>query len=115
MEVVFKGKMPDGTDIQLENWQNDYPGVFTTYTLAAYPKAKMSSKYGWVLRGERFRLDMSRNWNSNEEVREIFFRLQNGTATLEELYNHYYNGDKDRFYMGFESVATEPIYDWRYA
>lgn len=115
MKLICKGEMPDGTAIQIEDWREDYPDIFKTYGLAAYPKAKASGKYGWVTRGKDFRLDMIKGWESAEEVLEVFGKLQSGEITLEQLDDHYWNGDRDRYYMGFESVPTEPFLDWRYA
>lgn len=108
MKVLEKAKMSDGTDIQIEDWKKDYPGVFDVVTLVAYPKAKMTSRYGWIQRGERFRLEMSRGFNTDEEVYMLFKELKEGKTKLEQLDNHYWNGDRDRFYMGFESVPEEP-------
>ena len=115
MKVILTGKMPDETKIQIEDWTENYPEIFTTYGIAAYPKAKASSKWGWVERGRTFRLDMNKDWNNQEEVLNTFGKLQRGEISLEELDNHYWNGDRDRYYMGFESVPREPSEDWRYA
>lgn len=110
MKIIKRSLMPDGTDIQIEDWRNDYPTVFKTISIAAYPKAKYGSRSGFIQRGKSFRLSMDINWSSNNEVLAIFKCLENGEILLEDLGEHYWNGDKDKFYMGFESVSEEPIY-----
>jgi len=38
---------------------------------------------------------------------------RNGNIKLEDLGEHYWNGDKDKFYMDFESVPEELKESWR--
>jgi len=52
-------------------------------------------------------LDLSRGFSSDREVMLIYKALQNGEITLEELHEHYWNGDKDRYYMGLRE--EEPL------
>ena len=47
MKVVKKSKMPDGTHIQIEDWKDVYD-FMNIYSIATYPKAKNSSKYGFI-------------------------------------------------------------------
>lgn len=98
MTILERTKMPDGTEIQLENWKEDYPHIFSTLSIGAYPIAKRG-RY-WIKEGEPYRLDLIRDFTSDDIVRETFNCLELGTLTLEELDNHYWNGDRDRFYMG---------------
>lgn len=98
MTVLERTKMPDGTEIQLENWKEDYPHIFDTLSIGAYPKAKQSR--WWIRKGEPYRLDLARGFTSDESVRETFNCLELGAITLEELDKHYWNGNRDRFYMG---------------
>ena len=51
MKVVRKSKMPDGTDIQIEDWKDVYE-FMSIYSIATYPKAKNSSKYGSETSGQ---------------------------------------------------------------
>ena len=106
MKVLERAKMPDGTDIQIEDWRENY-GSQKTLTIAAYPLAKRQGRYGWVRLNEKFRLDLSRGFSSDREVMLIYKALQNGEITLEELHEHYWNGDKDRYYMGLRE--EEPL------
>ena len=107
MRVLERTIMPDGTSIQIENWMEDYPQAFNTLTIAAYPLAKRQGRYGWVRVNEKFRLNLSLGFSSNREVMVIYKALQNGDITLEELHEHYWNGDKDRYYMGLRE--EEPL------
>ena len=100
MKVIKRSKMPDGTKIQIEDWKEDYPGIFDVLTLAAYPKAKNTGKCQWTKKGEEFRLELSRELKTDEFVEELFEKLEKGEVKLEELDKHYWNGDKDRYYMG---------------
>ena len=102
MKIIEKAIMPNGTEIQLEDWSKDYPGT-CGLTIAAYPIAKNTSKYRWVKSGEKFRLDISMNKYSgytNENVKVDFEALKNGEKQLEDLAEHFYNGKKDMFYLG---------------
>lgn len=91
MEVIKKGTMPDGTKIQIENWMGDYPSVYTTYTIAAYPILKQHppKEHSWLFRKhERIRYELMRNWNNNAETEEAFEGLCNGTYSLKDFENH---------------------------
>ena len=100
MVVIERSFMPDGTKIQIEDWREDYPDIVNTISIAAYPKAKNTGKYQWTRKGEPFRLELSREFKTDEFVEELFDQLKNGKVQLETLDKHYYNGNKDRYYMG---------------
>lgn len=100
MVVKERNIMPDGTNIQIEDWKEDYPGVHDTFIIAAYPKAKNTGKHSWVKKGDPFRLELSRGFKTDEFVQDLFEKLVQGKTTLEELAVHYWNGDKDMYYMG---------------
>lgn len=105
MKVLKKSKMPDGTDIQIEDWKDVYE--FTkTNSIVAYPKAKNTSKYGYVRNNERFRLELI-HFKDDEQVENIFNKLEKGTIKLEELSKHFYTGHQDMYYLGM--VETEEI------
>ena len=45
MKVLCKGRMPDNTKIQMEDWSKDFPSLHTENdVIAAYPVAKRSAK-----------------------------------------------------------------------
>lgn len=98
MKVLERSVMPNGIKIQLEDWKEVYPNSTKTISIGAYPIAKNESYF--VKRNENFRLTLSRNFSSDDEVRIIFESLIGGFLTLEELSDHYRDGDKDRYYMG---------------
>ena len=87
MKIVKKSKMPDGTDIQIEDWKN------------VYSKAKNTSMSGFIERNKTFRLELSKLEN-DEQVENIFNELEKGTISLEELSDYFYNGHKDMYYLG---------------
>lgn len=99
MKVLERASMPDGTDIQLEDWTKNN-SHFKTLSVGAYPIAKNTSKFKWVEAGITFRLDLSRNFSNDNQVLETFNSLQNGEITLRDLTAHFYNGLKDQFYLG---------------
>lgn len=100
-KITRRDTMPDGTKIQIEDWKEVYPDIEKTVMIAAYPIAKSDSI--WIRKGESFRLQISRSFSSDKEVECIYQGLIDGVIKLEDLAEHYYNGDKDKFYMGMEA------------
>lgn len=98
MHVLERAKTPEGIDIQIEDWSEDY-SFCNILSIAAYPKAKNTPKYRWIEGGKTFRLGITRFFN-NEEVYQAFHDLVNGTKQLTEFAGQFYNGNKDKFYMG---------------
>jgi hypothetical protein len=98
MKVLEKAYTPDGILIQLEDWSENY-SFMNTYNIGAYPKAKNSSKYQWIKAGYEFRLDIH-GFNSNEEAEQVFNDLITGKRKLTDLADLYWNGNKDKYYMG---------------
>lgn len=105
MKVLERAKTPKGFDIQIEDWKDDY-SFMEVHIIAAYPIAKNSSKYQWIKAGEEFRLDISR-FESNEEVKQAFTDLINGTKTIEDFSDKFYHGNKHRFYLGLINNYVE--------
>ena len=104
MEIIERAIMPNGTEIQLEDWSEDFPGV-CGLTIGAYPIAKNTGKYGWVQGGRIFRLSIPQNKYvnySNDDVRTDFEALKNGTKSLKDLAAHFGNGNKDMWYLGMD-------------
>lgn len=98
MKVIKKSKMPNGIDIQIEDWKEDY-SCFNTLIIGTYPIAKKTNNV-WVKVGETFRLELSRFFTSDYEVNETFKNLEEGKLTLEELSKHFWNCEKDMYYLG---------------
>lgn len=106
MEIIERAVMPNGTEIQLEDWSIhntlEYPDLYGL-TIGAYPIAKSSGKGRWVESGKRFRLTIFGNNNSgysNDAVKADFAALKNGKKHLEDLAARFWNGKKDMYYLG---------------
>lgn len=104
MKIIEKAVMPDGTKIQLEDWSENntkaYPELYGL-SIGAYPVAKNATLF--TKRGENFRLQISMKKYSgyeNENVKADFEALKNGNRSLEDLADHFYNGEKDRWMLG---------------
>lgn len=109
MKVIERATMPDGTEIQLEDWSDKntkelFPDLYGLM-IGAYPTAKNTGKYGWIQSGEPYRISISQNKYTgyfNEDVRADFEALKNGTKTLEDLATHFWNREKDMWYLGMD-------------
>lgn len=106
MKVIDKAKMHDGTEIQLEDWREQntekYPNLYG-FTIGSYPIAKNTGKYRWIEGGKKFRLSIDMNGYtgySNDDVLSDYEALKNGTKSLEDLSDHFWNGNKDKWYLG---------------
>lgn len=109
MKIISKGRMPNGVKIQLEDWSEDYPGI-TGLMIGAYPIALATDKYGWVRAGELFRLSISDNkyaGYTNEMVANDYNELILGTKKLEDLADHFWGGDKDKWRLGMFVPGTD--------
>ena len=110
MKVVERATMPDGTKILLEDWSDknteQFPDLYGLQ-IGAYPIRKGYCKwFGWFGKpAERFRLTISQNKYtsySNNDVREDFEALKNGIKSLEDLAAHFWDGEKDMWYLGMD-------------
>lgn len=99
MKVLERAKTPEGIDIQIEDWRNDYSCI-NTLNIATYPIAKRSSEYRWITDGKPFRLDISRDFNNDEEVYQAFKDLISGNKIIADFSEQFYNGEKDKFLYG---------------
>ena len=100
MEIIERAIMPNGTEIQLEDWSDknteQFPDLYGL-VIGAYPIAKNTGKYGWIRSGEEIRISISQNkytGYSNDDVRADFEALKNGTKLLEDLAAHFCNREK---------------------
>ena len=108
MKIIECATMPDGTKIQLEDWSDknteQFPDLYGL-TIAAYPIAQRTGKYRLIEGGKTFRISISQNKYtdySNDDVRADFEALKKGTKTLEDLAAHFWNGEKDMWYLGMD-------------
>ena len=107
MKILKKGKMPDGTKIQIEDWKEDY-SFMNVCVIGTYPIAVNTSKNSLIRAGDTFRLELSR-FKSNKEVEDIFTKLENGKLELKDLSDNFNLGHTDKFYLGL--VKTEEMID----
>ena len=82
MKVLERAAMPDGTEIQMEDWHADYPTVFAhNASIGAYPKSKVNFKTTWFpKRGQNFRASF--NFKTESDARQAYNDLINGNKTL---------------------------------
>lgn len=100
MKVLESAVMPNGTEIQLEDWSDkntpEYPNLYGI-AIGAYPIAKNTGKYRWIEGGQTFRLTISMNQYmgyTNDDVKADFEALKGGKKSLEDLADHFWNGKK---------------------
>jgi hypothetical protein len=81
MKVLEKGTMPDGTAIQIEEWNETYSFMPFGNVLASYPKSKVSHEGGFAPKGnETYRFSF--DFKSNDEAKKAFEELELGTKVL---------------------------------
>lgn len=81
MKVLRRGTMPDGTDIQIEDWNETYQFMPYGRTIAAYPISKYTLPGGFAPKaGERYRFSF--DFSSNGEAMQVFDALVSGERTL---------------------------------
>ncbi|HSH51778.1 MAG TPA: hypothetical protein VK982_08655 [Bacteroidales bacterium] len=84
MIILQKGRMPDGTVIQIEDWSEDYSFFEYGSTIGAYPISKMGYTRQFAPRkGEKVR--MQYGFESSEEAERAFNGLVEGTKTLKDF------------------------------
>ena len=101
MKVMMKGVLPDGTQVQLEEWGVDDIHLM----IAAYPIAQRTRSC-WQRGGERFRLQISENQYTgytNEMVEADYFALLSGKKSLCDLAERFWNGERDKWGLGMET------------
>lgn len=109
MKVLEKFTMPNGVQVQLEDWHEhntpEYPNLYG-YTIGAYPIALRTGKYRWVEAGRSFRLGIDHNpyrGYTEEKVLADYEALKRGEKSLEDLADHFHNGEKDKWCLGMET------------
>ena len=93
MQIIDRTVMADGTKIQLEDWHSEN-----------------TSRFGWIRKGETFRLGIARNEYANytdDMVLADYEALKNGTKSLADLREHFWNREKDAFYLGLADKEPE--------
>jgi len=89
MKILEKGIMPNGTKIQIEEWNENYSFMPYGRTLASYPKSKVSHKGPFSPKGNVvFRCEF--DFKSHEEAKEAFNELLAGTKELVDFKENLY-------------------------
>jgi hypothetical protein len=90
MRVIKTNKLPDGTVILIENWNEDYSSVFPANgTIAAYPISKYTIPGAFSPKaGEIFRAQF--DFDSAEQTGEAFNSLVNGEKQLTDYIDRLY-------------------------
>lgn len=86
MKVLEKGIMPNGTPIQIEEWNEDYSFAPYASTVASYPKSKVSHEGAFSPKGNQtWRFDF--NFDSENEAKKAFTELLSGEKDLSDFKN----------------------------
>lgn len=84
MVILSKGTTPNGTHIQIENWNSDYSFMPYGGLLAVYPKSKVSLDGQFSpKRNRRFRLELS--FNTHKEAEKAFKQLLDGDKVITDF------------------------------
>lgn len=88
-KIIEKGVMPDGTEIQLEDWSEVYPGTVYAWMIGAYPVAKRGSeRYFGPRKGKPFRCGLI--FPDEQKVRGAFHSLMHG-CPLTDFRDRFWN------------------------
>ena len=102
-KIIDSAVLPDGTKIQLEDWHSE--------NTKAYPDLHGNTiKWGLIKTGKKFRLTIARNEYAkytDDMVLADYEALKNGTKTLADLREHFWNREKDAFYLGLIDKEQE--------
>ena len=91
MRVLERAKTPEGFDIQIEDWTEDY-SCFDVLSIGTYPKSERlpQSRKTWVIPGEEFRCSINR-FACNEEVQRAFEDLKQGTKIVKDFADQFWD------------------------
>ena len=92
MKVITRAKMQDGTDIQIEDWRTDYPGILN-FEIGAYPKSKANHPGSFSPKlNEKFRAAFK--FDTLAEVEAALSKLISGELQLRDYASKLWDGDK---------------------
>lgn len=87
-EIIKKATMPDGTDIQIEDWSTIYSCYTKNGTLAAYPISKWNCVGDFAPKiGKKFRAEFE--FHNEKECKKAFDNLISGNASLLDYIDKY--------------------------
>lgn len=88
--ILQKGRLPDGTMIQIEDWSEDYKFMGYGSTIGAYPVSKMGYSEQFAPRkGEKIRVEY--DFENEVAAGQIFSELIEGTKTLKDIEKYLYD------------------------
>jgi hypothetical protein len=88
MKILQNGIMPDGTEIQIEEWNENYSFMPYGSIIASYPKSKVSHEGIYAPKGNQvYRFDF--NFKSTEETKVAFDELVTGSKVLSDFINNF--------------------------
>lgn len=80
MRIIEKGKMSNGTDMQIEDWSDNYDSHKKNATIAFYPVAQNSiytfGSIPYPQKGKTFRASL--DFQNEEDAREAFELMKQG-------------------------------------
>ena len=100
-KIVDKAVLPDGTEIQLEDWSdNNTIDHHAGWLIGAYPIAKET--FGaYCTKGKPFRLTIYNHKGYTDDMLIADYEaLKNGTKTLADLRKHFWNHGRDCMALG---------------
>lgn len=83
MKILSKCTMPDGTVIQIEEWNKDYSFMPYGNTLASYPKSKANHKGSFEPKLDK-KWRCSFKFDSYSETKNAFENLKSGKSVLSD-------------------------------
>jgi hypothetical protein len=90
MKVIKEGVMPDGTEIQIENWNETYTFMPPSDTIAAYAKSKATIDGDFAPKaGELYRFQFT--FKDAAETEAVFNALINGEKVLADYKANLYH------------------------
>ena len=94
MNILKKGKTPNNTDIQIEDWSQSYPNLSKKFNIGFYPISKESIYKEdkphftpYPKRGETFRCAFM--FQTLEEATTAFKQLESGAKDFSDYLNCY--------------------------
>lgn len=101
MKVIRRNKMPNGTDIQQEDWSMDYSFYAPKSTVAVYPVSMKVCKEKHIVNGEKFRLEL--DFDNEEQANKCYDSLSEGTSKISD-YKEFGYGDAILFDLIGEQI-----------
>lgn len=87
MKILNKAVLPNGTNIQIEEWSEDYSFYPYGATLATYPKSKVNIDGQFAPKWNKtFRCDFK--FNNHEEALQAYNDLILGNKVLSDYANY---------------------------